>query len=255
MIELARKLHDNGEGVSVHLFALEHRYYGRSYPQFGVRDDDSAVSNKNLIYLSSKQALADLAHFVSSIGNQLGESYSSDLRSRRRVQKTQLLSDSATKWVTFGGSYPGMLAAWARLKYPHMIYAAVSNSAPVTPTLDFYQYNNMVASDLMNTDIGGSRECLDIIREGHKDISEALIGPVSSDETRSKIANLFNVCEGETALKDEMNARLFAGDGVIFIPAQANDPSCDSDLCNIEKVRFYISFIISVVFSSHYMRA
>ena len=24
-------------------------------------------------------------------------------------------------WVTWGGSYPGMLAGWARLKFPHLV--------------------------------------------------------------------------------------------------------------------------------------
>eukprot|EP00957_Ditylum_brightwellii_P005997 454247-Ditylum_brightwellii.AAC.1 len=54
----------------------------------------------------------------------------------------------STKWVTFGGSYPGNLAAWARLKFPHLVYAGVSNSAPVQAKVDFYEYNEVVASDL-----------------------------------------------------------------------------------------------------------
>lgn len=131
-----------------------------------------------------------------------------------------------------------MLSAWARLKYPHLIHAAVSNSAPVVPTLDFFGYNNVVASDLANDEIGGSKECLDLIKEGHRDIGEALFGPFSNKESRSMIASMFNVCGGETMLKDEMNARLFAGDGVIYVPAQENDPSCVGDLCNIEKVKY-----------------
>ena len=35
------------------------------------------------------------------------------------------------------GSYPGMISAWARYQFPHLIYASVSSSAPVQPTLDF----------------------------------------------------------------------------------------------------------------------
>ena len=47
---------------------------------------------------------------------------------------------SRNKWVTWGGSYPGMLAAWARLKYPHLFHAAVASSAPMTAELDFQGY-------------------------------------------------------------------------------------------------------------------
>ena len=208
MLALASILHSD-QNADVHIFALEHRYYGESYPKFN--DESSPVLNKNLIYLSSRQALADLATFV----QQMNEKYS---------------FDDQVKWVTFGGSYPGMLAAWARLKFPHLIYAAVSNSAPVEVKLDFVEYKAVVANDLKNEDIGGSDECLQIISRGHAEIEEQL-------KTESEVvAEMFCICDGVDALAQEKNVNAWLGDGVIDIPAQENDPNCSGDLCNIKKV-------------------
>lgn len=50
-----------------------------------------------LRYLSSRQALADLAHF---------HAYA--------VARWGLLATN--KWISWGGSYPGMMAGWFRLK-------------------------------------------------------------------------------------------------------------------------------------------
>lgn len=104
MIELAQKLYDEGR-ASVHLFALEHRYYGESYPDecFG---GSNAVLNENLVYLSSKQALADLAHFVHIMDEELLLLQRSG-KSQPVIMKARELSDrignsSDKKWVTFG---------------------------------------------------------------------------------------------------------------------------------------------------------
>lgn len=77
----------------------------------------SDLSTDNLRFLSSRQALADLAHFRTVIAEARG------------------LTNA--KWVAFGGSYPGSVAAWFRLKYPHLVHAAVATSAPVHATVNF----------------------------------------------------------------------------------------------------------------------
>lgn len=76
------------------------------------------MSSKNLVYLSSEQALADLAEFIVHI---------------KPIYKIP----PTAKWVAFGGSYPGSLAAWLRMKYPHLIHAAVSSSGPLLAKIDF----------------------------------------------------------------------------------------------------------------------
>ena len=66
MLELARRLYED-QGASVHLFALEHRYYGHSYPIFVNTTTGEKVpptTNDNLQWLSSKQAQYDLRAFV-----------------------------------------------------------------------------------------------------------------------------------------------------------------------------------------------
>ena len=45
-----------------------------------------------------------------------------------------------TSWVTFGGSYPGSLSAWARLRFPHLVAGSVSSSGPLFAKLDFFEY-------------------------------------------------------------------------------------------------------------------
>lgn len=76
------------------------------------------LSTENLVYLSSEQALADTAEFITNI-------------------KRELEIPSTTKWVTFGGSYAGSLSAWLRMKYPHLVHAAVSTSGPLLAKIDF----------------------------------------------------------------------------------------------------------------------
>lgn len=205
MLELANRL---SEKASVHLFALEHRYYGLSYPQFFDVHGNTipALATANLVFLSSKQALADLAHFV---------------------QTRDLPAD--TKWVTFGGSYPGFLAAMARQFYPTLIHAAVSSSSPVHILLDFVGYKERQAWDLQYETIGGRSECLQIVLDGH----EELIDAIATDS--DQVAKLFHICS-PSKFRERRNIQVFLGDGVVDIPAQSNDPSCSKDLCNLQKV-------------------
>nr|XP_031543867.1 thymus-specific serine protease [Vicugna pacos] len=115
------------------VIGLEHRFYGLSIPAGGL---DMA----QLRFLSSRHALADV---ISA-----------------RLTLSRLFNvSSSSPWICFGGSYAGSLAAWARLKFPHLIFASVASSAPVRAVLDFSEYNNVVSRSLMNTAIGGSPEC------------------------------------------------------------------------------------------------
>ncbi|KAF6021118.1 hypothetical protein EB796_020571 [Bugula neritina] len=115
---------DYAEQYSALIFQVEHRYYGKSHP---VTD----LSTPNLKYLSSEQALEDLAYFITSMNSRM------DLNS--------------AKWIAFGGSYPGSLATWLRMKYPHLVYAAIASSAPLVATADFSDYLRVVRDSLDTT--------------------------------------------------------------------------------------------------------
>ncbi|XP_022658544.1 putative serine protease K12H4.7 [Varroa jacobsoni] len=104
------------------VFQLEHRFYGKSRPT-------TDLTTSNLAYLSSDQALADAAAFRNSI----------------TVSK-QL--DQNARWVVFGGSYSGSLAAWFKLKYPHLAVGAVASSAPMVALINFVDYIRVVRDSL-----------------------------------------------------------------------------------------------------------
>ncbi|PIC15148.1 hypothetical protein B9Z55_022237 [Caenorhabditis nigoni] len=93
------------------VFDLEHRFFGDSWP---IPD----METSSLQYLTTQQALADLAFFIESMNQKYGF--------------------KNPRWVTFGGSYPGSLSAWFRQKYPQLTVGSVASSAPVNLKLDFY---------------------------------------------------------------------------------------------------------------------
>lgn len=104
--------------VGAHLFAIEHRYYGKSQPF-------ADLSTENLKFLSTAQALADLVSF------------------KRSLQRQMNLSGP---WILVGGSYAGNLAAYARSQFPEEFFASLASSAPVMAKQSFTEFDRHVAS-------------------------------------------------------------------------------------------------------------
>ncbi|KAK3589949.1 hypothetical protein CHS0354_034971 [Potamilus streckersoni] len=104
---------------------LEHRFYGKSQPT-------NDLSLESLTFLSSKQALADIAAFIDD-----------ELRIKFNLTNNKL--------ITFGGGYSGSLSAWFRNKYPQMVDGAVASSAPIYMDLDVGSYLATIVDVMANT--------------------------------------------------------------------------------------------------------
>eukprot|EP00933_Yihiella_yeosuensis_P012820 TRINITY_DN12202_c0_g1_i1.p1 TRINITY_DN12202_c0_g1~~TRINITY_DN12202_c0_g1_i1.p1 ORF type:complete len:545 (-),score=91.79 TRINITY_DN12202_c0_g1_i1:178-1704(-) len=193
------------------LFAVEHRYYGCH--NMSACPYDNKTSD-HLRFLSSRQALADLAAFHSFATGTFG-----------------LRKDA--KWVAVGGSYPGMLAGFLRAEYPEKFYSAISSSAPVHAILDMTVFQDTVTKAYaMNVEgIRGSPECSRLIAQGHEEVGKLL----KTAQGRSRLASSFKL-ESADWLKDPTNQRTFAGCGVASFPAQSNYPACDSPACGISEI-------------------
>ncbi|XP_046852436.1 putative serine protease K12H4.7 [Xenia sp. Carnegie-2017] len=143
-------------------FMLEHRYYGLSHPTVDL-------SVENLQFLNSEQALADLAAFVQAMN-----------------EKFEL---EQSKWICFGGSYPGSLSAWFRLKYPHLVAGAVATSAPVFAKLNFKGYLDVVTASLQTSSYGHT--CTDSIAVA----TSKLQSMVKTNSGRQQLSKMFRLCD------------------------------------------------------------
>lgn len=139
MWEIAPKL----DGMLV--FA-EHRYYGKSLP-FGNNSYDSP---QHLGFLTSEQALADFSVLLDF----LNPSISIPAKRNRPV-------------IAFGGSYGGMLSAWFRMKYPHVVVGAIASSAPIFQFTDLTPCNafNRILTSVFATAFSGNSLCSDNVKK------------------------------------------------------------------------------------------
>ncbi|VDO91378.1 unnamed protein product [Heligmosomoides polygyrus] len=138
------------------LFDLEHRFYGQSRPTA-----DQSVAN--LRFLSSRQAIEDIATFI-------------------RAMNVKYNLGNAS-WITFGGSYSGALSLWAREKYPDLIAGAVGSSAPVQAEVDFWKYLQVVEESLRSH----SEDCAESVRIAFAQ----MVDMMNTEIGRSQLSQLF----------------------------------------------------------------
>lgn len=142
-------------------FQLEHRFYGKSHPT-------ADLSTANLAYLTSEQALADLAYFIEA----MNEKYQLTERNR---------------WIAFGGSYPGSLAAWLREKYPYLVHGSVSSSGPLLAKIDFKEYFQVVVNSLKSY----SPQCVEDVQNAMGQIETLLKHMIGQRSLNDK----FKLCD------------------------------------------------------------
>lgn len=143
---------------------VEHRFYGESMPT-------ADRSTKNLAVLSSDQALADLANVIGHVKHSLNSQQS-------RV-------------ITVGGSYPGNLSGWFRLKYPSVTNGSIASSAPVTAKANFQEYMDVVGESIRY--FSGSA-CYDALQNGAQHVAKLASAGFGSDDMKTLEAD-FNTCE------------------------------------------------------------
>ncbi|KAJ1898055.1 hypothetical protein LPJ66_002990 [Kickxella alabastrina] len=132
------------------LVAVEHRFFGQSNPM----PDLSASSLK---YLTLDNTLEDFAQIIRAAKT-----------SPETLFPSANVSTNSTVIFT-GGSYGGAIAAWMRAKYPELVTAAWSSSAPVYSYREFYQLDQAFGKHLE------TRGCSDEFAQAVKDLDAILL--------------------------------------------------------------------------------
>ncbi|KXZ49452.1 hypothetical protein GPECTOR_21g678 [Gonium pectorale] len=160
---------ENAHDFGALIVFAEHRYYGKTQP-FGP--DSWAVDPS---YLTVEQAMSDYATLIWHLLR--------DLQAE----------DSPV--IAFGGSYGGMLAAWMRVKYPHLVAGAVAASAPVGAFPGVWGWEPSRFWEVVTYDAtepaGSLPECAPNVRSAFKHLME--LG--ATEQGRTLLRRLLRLCD------------------------------------------------------------
>ncbi|NXR06695.1 PCP carboxypeptidase, partial [Semnornis frantzii] len=165
---------DVAEELNAMLVFAEHRYYGESLP-FG---NESFSDSKHLNYLTSEQALADFAVLIEYL-------------------KMTIAGARYSPVIAIGGSYGGMLAAWFRMKYPHVVVGALAASAPIWQFGDLVPCGRFFSVVTNNYKMGGMG-CAESIRKSWNAINHL----ATTDAGLQWLSSTFRLCSPLKSLQD-----------------------------------------------------
>ncbi|KAL1810185.1 hypothetical protein ACET3Z_027175 [Daucus carota] len=141
--------------------SLEHRYYGKSSPF-------KSFTTENLKYLSSNQALFDLAVFR--------QYYQENLNAKLNRSGVE------NPWFVFGTSYSGALSAWFRLKFPHLTCGSLASSGVVLAIYNYTEFDQQIGES-------AGPECKSVLQEVTTLVDQRLASDGNS------LKKLFNAAE------------------------------------------------------------
>ncbi|KAI8145786.1 peptidase S28 [Fennellomyces sp. T-0311] len=145
------------------VIVMEHRCYGES--QIGT---DYSV--QYLRTLNTEQALEDMANIIRNV--------------KFPYLESELPPAPETKWIIYGGSYSGNLAAWMRYRYPDIVFAVIPSSAPVQMKYNYYEYFNTIRTY-------GPEHCVNAIEQVVRYVDRILFGLF--DEPKQQLKEIFGV--------------------------------------------------------------
>ncbi|XP_031401896.1 lysosomal Pro-X carboxypeptidase-like [Punica granatum] len=187
-------LTDNAPRFKALILYIEHRFYGESIP-FGLSLEEALNNSNTRGHFNSAQTLADYAEVI--------------------IHVKRMLNAQKSPVIVMGGSYGGMLAAWFRLKYPHIALGAFASSAPILLPVNFtphYGYYTIVSKGFRET----SETCYETIKRSWSAIDRV----ASKQHGLQYLTETFNTCEplsNASELKDYLIS-------MYATAAQYNDP-------------------------------
>lgn len=116
----------------------EHRFFGDSMPGGSV---EAAKMPEVYKYLTTEQAQQDYVNLINYMKNPAKDDIN--------AVNFQKLDLAKRPIIVVGGSYGGMLAAWLRMKYPHIFAGALASSAPLMfspETVSPYAFNEAITN-------------------------------------------------------------------------------------------------------------